>query len=138
MPDVFNRKKRSEVMSKIRSKGTRIELSMKKGLEEKEIEFQYQPKIEGKPDFLIPPKVAVFCDSSFWHGRHWSKLQKKLPNQTWRDHIRRNRERDRLVSRELRASGFIVLRFWDYQIHKHLERCIGKIERARFLRDKQV
>ena len=37
MPDMFTKEKRSEIMSKIRSKGTKIELKMKAALEEAEI-----------------------------------------------------------------------------------------------------
>jgi len=51
------------------SKGTKIELKVKKALEENKIEFEYQPKMFGKPDFLIPPNIILFCDSSFWRVR---------------------------------------------------------------------
>ena len=128
MPDVFTKKKRSEVMSKIRSKGTKIELSMKKALEEEKIEFLYQPKIFGKPDFLIIPSIAVFCDSSFWHGRQWQGLKKRLSVGYWRDHIERNRKRDRFVNSQLRSEGYIVLRVWDYEIIKSMDKCIKKIK----------
>lgn len=58
MPDVFSKEKRSEIMSRIRSKGTKIELKMKKALEENDLEFQYQPKMVGKPDFLTLTKYC--------------------------------------------------------------------------------
>lgn len=74
VPDIFSKEKRSEIMSKIRSKGTKIELRMKKALEETGVEFEYQPKMFGRPDFFVPPNIAVFCDSSFWHGRNWRGL----------------------------------------------------------------
>ena len=117
-------------MSRIRSKGTRLEMKMKKALEENGIEFQYQPKIYGKPDFLIPLNVVLFCDSSFWHGRNWSRLEKKLPEEYWRNHIGRNRERDKAVNERLKKDGFLVLRFWDSLIEKNLERCIDKIKQV--------
>jgi DNA mismatch endonuclease (patch repair protein) len=130
MPDMFSKKKRSEIMSRIRSQGTKIEVKMEKALEENGIEFTYQPKMFGNPDFLIPPNIIVFCDSSFWHGRNWSKLKSQLSKAYWRDHIERNRKRDRAVNAHLRKEGYLVLRFWDDQIDKRIERCIKRIEKA--------
>jgi DNA mismatch endonuclease (patch repair protein) len=130
MPDVFTKEKRSEVMSKIRSKGTKLELKMRTALEKARIEFQYQPKMFGNPDFLIPPSVVVFCDSSFWHGRHWNKLRKQLTDKYWHDHIRQNRERDRLVTITLKKKGYIVMRFWDDRIEKNIGKCIEEIKEA--------
>ena len=130
MPDMFTKEKRSEIMSKIRSSGTKIELAMKAALEEAGVEFEYQPKVFGKPDFLVPPNVVVFCDSSFWHGRDWKKLEKQLSKQYWRDHIRRNRERDKIVNKKLKQEGYTVLRFWDDQIKKEIGKCVEEIRRA--------
>ena len=128
MPDKFTKEKRSEIMSKIRSKGTKIELKMKMALEENEIKFQYQPEMFGKPDFLIPPNIVVFCDSSFWHGRNWRTLRRRLPKNYWYDHIRKNRLRDRKVVAELKSKGYIVLRFWDEQIERRIDNCVKQIK----------
>jgi len=127
MPDIFTKKKRSEVMSRIRSKGTKIELMMKKALEESGLKFYYQPKMFGKPDFLIEPNIAVFCDSSFWHGRRWTRLKPQLKRGYWQEHIDNNRKRDRLVNQTLRKEGYVVLRFWDEDIEKHIGKCLQKI-----------
>ena len=130
MPDIFTKEKRSKIMSQIRSKGTTIELKMKAALEEAGIEFEYQPKMFGKPDFLVPPKIVIFCDSSFWHGRHWNKLKKQLPKQYWRDHIQRNIERDRIVNKTLKKKGYIVLRFWDDRIQTEIGKCTEEIKKV--------
>lgn len=130
MPDVFTKEKRSTIMSKIQSKGTGIERKMMKALEDGRIEFQYQPKMYGKPDFLVYPNIAVFCDSSFWHGRNWSRLREKLPNEYWRNHIRNNRERDKKISSFLTKSGFTVLRFWDKDIERNTGCCVERIQEA--------
>lgn len=129
MPDIFTKEKRSEIMSKIRSKGTKIELKMKKALEDAGIEFEYQPKIFGRPDFFVSPKIAIFCDSSFWHGRNWRSLKKQLPKQYWHKHIQESIDRDKVVNAELRKRGYKVLRFWDDDIEKHLSKCIEKIKK---------
>jgi len=130
MPDKYSKEKRSEIMSKIRSKGTKIELKMKKTLEEQGIKFEYQPKMFGRPDFLIPPDIAIFCDSSFWHGRNWNELKRKLPKGYWRSHIEQNRERDKLVNARLRNEGYVVIRFWDYQIKKQTDECLHRIKKT--------
>ena len=130
MPDMFTKEKRSEIMSKIKSKGTKIEMTMKKALEKSELEFEYQPKIFGKPDFLVHPNVALFCDSSFWHGRNWEKLKPKLKQGYWHEHIANNIKRDKIVNLKLKQDGYLVLRFWDTQIEKDIESCITIIKEA--------
>ena len=127
MPDIFTKRKRSEIMSKIRSKGSKIELKLKRALEDKKVEFEYQPKLFGKPDFLVKPNIAVFCDSSFWHGRNWKALSSRLSSRYWYDHIKTNRVRDREVNVELKRRGFIVLRFWDTDIEKNTSKCVRRI-----------
>lgn len=130
MPDRFSKEKRSQIMSKIRSKGSKIEVRMKEALQESQIEYECHPKMFGKPDFLIAPNIVVFCDSSFWHGRDWRKLKGKLPKEYWYDHIKRNRLRDLLVNDELRNKGYIVLRFWDTQIEKNIDKCVKLVRKA--------
>jgi DNA mismatch endonuclease, patch repair protein len=133
MPDVFTVEKRSEIMSKIRSKGTKIELKMQEALARRNIENLYQPVVFGKPDFLVPPKVLIFCDSSFWHGRDWKRLKWKLKEGYWREHIENNRKRDKKVTAELEKQGYIVLRFWDKEIEKNIDKCVDAIESAKLI-----
>jgi DNA mismatch endonuclease (patch repair protein) len=85
----------------------------------------------GKPDFLIPPNIVVFCDGSFWHGRDWNALRLRLTKGYWFDHIRKNRLRDRKVRTELRKQKYIVLRFWDTEIEKDIQMCVKKIKEAK-------
>jgi DNA mismatch endonuclease (patch repair protein) len=128
---MFTKEKRSQIMAKIRSKGSKIEMIMKQSLEDHSIKYVYQPKIYGKPDFLVKPKIAVFCDSSFWHGRNWHKLKTQLHEGYWQQHINENRKRDAQVNQKLKEQGYTVLRFWDEDIKKKIEECIEKISHAR-------
>ncbi len=128
MTDMFTKEERSAIMSKIKSKGTKIELTMMRALEQNNIEFEYQPKMLGKPDFLVYPNLAVFCDSSFWHGNNWKVLKKKLSKGYWLEHIGNNRKRDKLVNDRLKKEGYVVLRFWDKDIFQDINGCIKKIE----------
>jgi len=128
VPDVFTKEKRSQVMARIKSKGSKIEMKMKEALDENGIEYEYQPKLFGKPDFLIKPNIALFCDSSFWHGRNWKKLVTQLKEGYWQNHIRKNKERDVRVTKALTEQGYMVLRFWDDEITKDIDGCIEKIQ----------
>jgi len=133
MPDIFTREKRSKIMAKIRSQGSKMEMEMKEALEENKIDFEYQPKLFGKPDFLVRPKIVIFCDSSFWHGRNWRKLKRQLKKGYWQDHIRKNIKRDALVNETLRNQGYAVLRFWDDEIRKNIGWCVKQIKETSLL-----
>jgi len=134
MSDIFSKSKRSEIMSKIRSKNTGLEIRTRKILRGSKIKFRSHPKIYGNPDFLIENKIVLFCDSSFWHGRNWNKLKPKLENgnnsQYWVSHINKNRKRDKEVTKVLRDKGFVVIRLWDKDLHKRPEWCMSKIKKS--------
>ena len=130
MADKFSKEERSKLMANIRSKGSKMELKMKSALESNKIAFEYQPKMFGRPDFLIEPKITVFCDSSFWHGRNWNKLKKQLSKEYWFEHINRNRKRDKEVNRTLKKQGYKVLRFWEEDIMKNIDYCISVIKQT--------
>jgi len=113
MSDVFDKKKRSQIMSRIRSKGTKPELLFKQFLDEIGAQYEYQPSIFGKPDFLIKGGIVVFIDSKFWHGKG------NVPKQNrdyWLKKLDRNRKRDREVNKRLRAEGYRVLRIEDKMV----------------------
>ncbi|WP_343125156.1 very short patch repair endonuclease [Opitutus sp. GAS368] len=72
-----------------------------------------------RPDFIFPRlRVAVFVDGCFWHGcpRHatWPRTRASF----WKAKIEGNRTRDRLVGRELRRSGWRVIRIWEHELAK--------------------
>ncbi len=130
--DVFSKGKRSEIMSKIRSKGTKLDITMMNMLSEANLPYELYPQLCGSPDFLVG-HIVIFCDSSFWHGKNWNKLKKKLAKGNnpsyWVSHIAKNRRRDRVVSGLLKTEGYGVLRFWDDEIYKHQERCVAAIKK---------
>ncbi len=135
--DKFSKAKRSLVMSQIRSKNTGLDVSMRRTLRKAEIKFEAYPKMYGNPDFLVEQCIALFCDSSFWHGRNWRKLKQQLTNGSnakyWVEHIAKNRSRDRLVNATLRRHGLKVIRFWDDEIFKRPEACVRRIKAAKRL-----
>lgn len=47
----------------------------------------------------------------------------------WHEKIKRNVERDLENTIELRDNGWIVLRFWETEIKKHLAGCVAEVQR---------
>ena len=129
MADIFTPEKRSWVMSRIRSRDTKIEKKTASLLRKNKIHYRRFPKVFGSPDFVVEKKVLVFCDGDFWHGYRYAK-KKKPPKKFWRDKIERNMERDRKVTRKLRADGWPVVRLWEHDIETSPEKCVGKIRRC--------
>ena len=128
MADVFSKKKRSWIMSRIRSENTSIDRRMRDMLSEARLKFVMYPDLYGKPDFQVGKNVLVFCDGDFWHGYRYAE-KKRPAKKYWREKIERNMKRDRHVSRKLRRDGWSVLRIWEHDIKRKPETCKRKIMR---------
>ena len=116
--DVFTKKKRSEIMSKIRSKNTKAELIVFRELRKRKIYFQkHYKKAAGSPDIAFPrKKMAIFIDGDFWHGRNFAKNKNRLPKKYWRRKIETNIIRDRKNRAKLKRQGWKVLRVWERSV----------------------
>ena len=126
MADVFSRKKRSWIMSRIRSKNTSIDRKMRDMLSGMNVRFEMYPDLFGSPDFQVGRNVLVFCDGDFWHGYRYAE-KKRPAKKYWREKIEGNMRRDRKVSRKLRRDGWSVLRIWEHDIKKNPDKCMKKI-----------
>ena len=133
--DSLTPEKRSWNMSRIRSKDTSIEVRLRKALWHAGIRYRKNYKqLPGKPDIAITKwRIAVFADSSFWHGRDLeSGRVPKTRTEYWTAKIRRTMERDRETDMALRSLGWTVLRFWDDEINGDLEQCVKAVKEAIF------
>lgn len=114
--DVFTKAKRSEVMSRIRSRGNRdTELALAKLLRAHGITGwrRHQP-VFGKPDFIFKrARLALFVDGCFWHGCPKHATKPKNNQAFWQHKLSANQKRDKLVNRTLRKAGWRVLRIWE-------------------------
>ncbi|MFA6618273.1 MAG: very short patch repair endonuclease [Candidatus Neomarinimicrobiota bacterium] len=132
--DKFSLNKRNKIMRSVKNKGTKIECMLGKSLWKRGLRYRKNSKyVYGKPDFSFKGlKVAVFCDGEFWHGRDWEtkKFEIKSNKKFWYSKIERNIERDREVNEKLINNGWIVLRFWESDILKNLEKCSNEVEEA--------
>ena len=132
--DDLTKEQRRKNMQHIRSKDTSIEIKLRKALWAAGIRYRkYYTEIPGKPDIVLTKyKIAIFCDSSFWHGRDFDKKKPVETNhEYWDKKIRRNMDRDKEVNQQLDALGWKVIRFWDIDINKHIEDCVQIIIEAK-------
>ena len=131
MADDLTPEQRRRNMQAIRSKDTTIELRMRKALWERGVRYRKNyKKLVGKPDIVITKyKIAVFCDSDYWHGYDWVNRNQRIKSNRdyWVPKIERNMERDREVTSALQQDGWLVLRFWEWQIRKQLDECIETV-----------
>ncbi len=119
MPDVFDPRKRSEVMSRIRGRGNRdTELVFRSLLRGAGITgWRRHYRIPGRPDFAFPkPRVAVFLDGCFWHQCPKCSRLPKGNRAFWKTKLSANVARDRRVSATLRRSGWVVVRIWEHAL----------------------
>lgn len=134
MADFLTKRRRSELMSRVRSKGNLstelrfIALFRKTGI----VGWRRSYPLIGKPDFVFRrERVAVFVDGCFWHGcpRHYKPPGTR--GAFWRNKVETNRDRDRRVTRALRKAGWTVLRVWEHDLAaKHWPRVSLRLARA--------
>lgn len=126
----------SNNMRKIHSKDTSIELLLRKALWNKGYRYRKNYKaLPGSPDIVLTKyKIAIFCDSEFFHGKDWEILKLRLENgknaDFWIKKIERNRNRDYENDKKLLFLGYTVLHFWGQDISKHTDECLQTIEEA--------
>jgi len=133
MPDVFTKAKRSEVMSRIRSRGNEAtEIALAKLFRRNKITgWRRNKPVFGKPDFIFPAiKLAVFVDGCFWHGCPRHATKPKNNRAFWRRKFFRNKARDLLVNRELRKLGWHVVRIWECSLQRHPLNCLRRVQRV--------
>ena len=125
------------IMSSIKSKNTRPELILRKALWRKNLRYRINyKKLPGKPDIVFTKKkIVIFCDGDFWHGHNWalrglSSLEDELNgySEFWRQKILRNIKRDNEINKDLTSRGWTVIRIWESDIKKDVNKCVDLIE----------
>lgn len=129
MADFLSKETRSRVMARIRSKNTKPELALRRALWAEGIRGWriYAKGLPGKPDLAFTRwRVAVFVDGCFWHG-HPDFFTPGKSGAYWDAKMERTKERDRLANEALAAHGWIVLRFWDFEVEDDLPGCVARV-----------
>lgn len=152
MPDVFTKKKRSEVMSLIRGRGNKeTEIALMKIFRRHKISgwrrhvllkfpLTKAAKAKGvraatvRPDFIFPKlRMVVLVDGCFWHGCPKHSNMPVNNRSFWRKKLTGNRVRDRLVNRLLRRHGWRVVRIWEHELRNEA-RCAARVQGFRLRR----
>ena len=125
---------RRKNMQAVKNKDSKIEVILRKELWNRGLRYRKNSsKVFGKPDIVfIGKKVAVFCDSEFWHGYDWEHKKEEIKSRRdfWIPKIERNMQRDIEVTEKLTSDGWTVLRFWGKDIKKNPGKCADVIEKA--------
>lgn len=132
--DRLTKEQRHKNMKNIRSKDTSIELKLRKELWR--CGYRYQKnytELPGKPDIVLTKyKIAIFCDSEFFHGKDWEVLKPQLEKgknaDFWIEKISKNQQHDDDINKQLQFLGWTVIRFWGKDIMKKTDECIQVIE----------
>jgi len=128
--DTVSKQKRSEIMSHVKSKNSKIEALFRKELWKVGLRYRKNSsKHFGKPDIVLPKyKTAIFIDSCFWHG---CKKHCRIPTarkKYWTEKITRNIARDKEVSKYYKKQGWKIFRIWEHNLQKKTEKIISRIK----------
>lgn len=122
---------RSELMKKIHSTETKAEIALRKALWCQGIRYRKNyVKLPGKPDIAITSmKIAIFVDGEFWHGYNWAEKKQRIkPNRDyWIPKIEKTIARDEKNNIAIENMGWQVLRFWENDVKRHLQKCIDTV-----------
>lgn len=133
MTDMFDKETRRRIMRTVRTAETEPEDRLARALDAIGLPYRRNDTdVFGRPDFAFPDaRLAVFVDGDFWHGRDWFANGAAPATNTdfWIAKFDRNRRRDRTVDRELRGSGWSVLRLWGSDVSKDPVAAAGRVRR---------
>lgn len=132
MGDIMTPEQRKKTMSHIKGKDTSIEVILRKALWRKGYRYKKNFKeLPGTPDIAITKhKIAIFCDSEFFHGYEWNRKKLRLGEnrEYWIKKIERNMARDKENDLKLLWMDWIVIHFWGHDIIRHTDDCVRAIE----------
>ena len=139
MAEVFDRAKRSDVMSRIRGranastelamlsamrtakvKGWRRHVLMRPLVHREDLSFVSAGKrgrISLRPDFVFhAERLVVYVDGCFWHGCPIHATKPAQNAAFWETKLSKNVTRDSVQTRALEATGWTVLRVWEHEL----------------------
>jgi len=127
--DTVSKKQRSKIMSRVRSKDSKIEVDFRKALWK--AGYRYRKNVKnyfGNPDVVLKKyKTIIFIDSCFWHG---CKKHCRLPSTNkkyWIAKVERNKKRNKEVNKYYKKIGWRTIRIWEHKIKKNLDKCLRTI-----------
>lgn len=123
--DILDPRRRSELMRRVRTRGTAPELAVRRLLHAKGYRFRLHPReLPGTPDIVLPRyRTAVFVHGCFWHGHENCGAAKRPQSNVdfWNTKIDGNVARDRRIARQLRKDGWRVIVVWECEVQHWTE-----------------
>lgn len=126
-------------MKNIKSRDTSIEIRLRKALWHKGYRYRKNDKnLPGTPDIVLTKyRIAIFCDSDFFHGKDWyqvlkPRLEKGSNPEYWVKKIERNMKRDSENDKALLFLDWTVIHFWGSEIRENIEECVKVVEESIF------
>ncbi|MFH1821637.1 MAG: very short patch repair endonuclease [Methanobacteriota archaeon] len=116
---MFTKKKRSQIMAKVKGKNTRPEKIVRSLLHAMGFRFRlHVTALPGKPDIVLPRyKKIIFVHGCFWHGHRGCKrsARPKTKKRFWNAKLDANIRRDKEHVKRLRNRGWKVRTIWECQ-----------------------
>ena len=127
-------KERHANMAAIRSKDTKPEMIVRRGLWKRGFRYRLNHKrLPGHPDLVLKKyRTCIFVNGCFWHGHDVELPQSddglsmiensaccKIPKTNrafWVKKIRRNKERDKEEQKKLAAMGWHCITVWECEL----------------------
>lgn len=122
MVDTIDKKKRSWVMSRIRSTNTKPEKIVRSMIHRMGFRFRLHRKdLPGNPDIVLPKlKTVVFVHGCFWHCHSGCKKNRLPKSNTafWTEKFQRNVTRDKENYQKLEEQGWKYAVVWECETEK--------------------
>ena len=121
--DTLTPEKRSENMSRIRSRDTSIELNVRRLLYSMGYRYSVNRKdLPGKPDIVIEKyKLIIQVHGCYWHRHKGCKLAYNPKSRVdfWQNKFSENISRDKKVEKALASLGYRVYTIWECETRDH-------------------
>lgn len=130
--DIWSNEKRSDVMSKIRSKNTKPEMILRSALHRKGFRFRvHDKKIPGKPDIVLKKyNTVIFVNGCFWHF-HEDCREGRIPNTNtkfWKTKLKNNIDRDKKNQENCLELDWKVVVIWECELETKLDSVLFELE----------
>lgn len=115
----MNPEARSALMSRIKSKNTKPEITVRKILYSLGYRYRiHRKELPGSPDVIFSKrKKVIFIHGCFWHAHDCGRGFKPKTNvDFWKKKLDKNCERDRLVEKQILEIGWQSLTIWECQL----------------------
>ena len=118
--DKLSPQQRHDCMASIRSKDTKPELVVRKGLWKRGFRYRLNDKrLPGHPDLVLRKyRTCIFINGCFWHGHNGCKYYTipKSNTEFWMTKVKRNKERDKEEQRKLAKMGWHSIVVWECEL----------------------